>query len=113
MLFRSLRPLGKALNRRPLQRGELNTSYYLILTADKACESAIRERVMELVTDSEMMSLNSLKSSAQNSSQSLISAEILTRKPEDRVVEGLTAKILLEQGVKEANWEVRTREQEY
>lgn len=109
----TLRPLGKLLNRRPLQRGEMNTSYYLILTADKACESAIRERVMELVSDAEQVTLNSLKSSAKNPSQSLISAEILTRKPEERVVEGLTAEILLERGVEEARWEVRTREQEY
>ncbi len=109
----TLRPLGKVLNRRPLQRSEMNTSYYLILTADKARETAIRERVIALVSDAEQITLNSLKSSAKSPSQSLISAEIVARKPEDTVLESLTAKILVERGVEEARWEVRTREQEY
>jgi putative Mg2+ transporter-C (MgtC) family protein len=109
----TLRPLGKLLNRRPLQRGEMNSSYYLIITADKVQESTIRERVMELVSNSEHIALNILKSAAKSPSQSLISAEILTRKPEERIIEGITAKMLLEKGVQEAHWEVRSHEQEY
>jgi putative Mg2+ transporter-C (MgtC) family protein len=109
----TLRPLGKVLNRRPLQRGEMNTSYYLILTADKARETAIREQVIALVSDASQIALNALKSTTQNPQQSIISAEIVARKPEERLIEAITAKILLESGVQEAHWEARTREQEY
>jgi putative Mg2+ transporter-C (MgtC) family protein len=109
----TLRPLGKVLNRRPLQRGEMNTSYYLILTADKAHETAIREQVIALVSDASQVALNALKSTTQNPQQSIISAEILARKPEERLIEAITAKVLLESGVQEAHWEARTREQEY
>jgi putative Mg2+ transporter-C (MgtC) family protein len=108
-----LRPLGKVLNRRPLQRSEMNTSYYLILTADKAHETAIREQVISLVSDASQIALNALKSTTQNPQQSIISAEIVARKPEERLIEAITAKILLESGVREAHWEARTREQEY
>lgn len=109
----TLRPLGKVLNRRPLQRGEMNTSYYLILTADKAHETAIREQVIALVSDASQVALNALKSTTQSPQQSIISAEIVARKPEERLIEAITAKILLESGVQEAHWEARTREQEY
>lgn len=113
MAHLTLRPLGKVLNRRPLQRGEMNTSYYLILTADKAHETAIREHVIALVSDASQVALNALKSTIQNPQQSIISAEIVARKPEERLIEAITAKILLESGVQEAHWEARTHEQEY
>jgi hypothetical protein len=91
----------------------MNTSYYLILTADKAHETAIREQVIALVSDASQVALNALKSTTQNPQQSIISAEILARKPEERLIEAITAKVLLESGVQEARWEARTREQEY
>jgi putative Mg2+ transporter-C (MgtC) family protein len=108
-----LRPLGKVLNRRPLQRSEMNTSYYLILTADKAHETAIREQVISLVSDASQIALNALKSTTQNPQQTIISAEIVARKPEERLIEAITAKILLQRGVSEAHWELRSHEQEY
>ncbi len=109
----TLRPLGKVLNRRPLQRNDMNTAYYLIITADKASESAIREQVIELVSNAEQLALNMLKSAAKSAEQSLISAEILTRKPEERVIEAITGKVLLQRGVSAAHWELRSHEQEY
>jgi putative Mg2+ transporter-C (MgtC) family protein len=130
----TLRPLGKLLNRRYGQRSGPSTSYLVFITALAEVENAVRGLLMQAVSDDETLAVHALKSSEQRkhpikaskhelsrhelnkqepNAMVIIVAEILTTGKQDKKIEAITSRLLLERGVSEARWEVRTPEQEY